>query len=143
MILLDTNVLSELAREQPHAAVAAWARQVVAARLCTTTITEAELLLGVALMPAGRRRDAVGKAVARVLRSVIGGRVLPFDRAAAQAYPEIAVRRRRAGRPVGTYDLQIAAIAAARAVEAVVTRNTDDFAGCGVPVVDPWEYQAG
>ena len=138
-MVLDTNVVSELARKQPHTGIANWARQVAAARLCTTTITEAELLLGVALMPAGRRRDAVATAVAWALRTVIGGRVLPFDRAAAQLYPEIAARRRRAGRPVGTLDLQIAAIGSARAVEAIVTRNTDDFAGCGVVLINPWE----
>lgn len=142
MILLDTNVISELAREKPHAAVAAWARQVTTVRLCTTSITEAELLFGVALMPVGRRRDAVSAAVAGVLRSVVGGRVLPFDRSAAQAYPDLAARRRWDGRPVGTFDLQIAAIAVTRAVEAIVTRNTADFTGCGVPLVDPWAHGA-
>lgn len=140
MILLDTSVISELARERPHPAVAAWARQVVTGRLCTTAITEAELLLGVALMPPGRRRDEVSRAVTGVLRAVIGGRVLPFDRIAAQACPDLAARRRRAGRPVGTFDLQIAAIAVARAVEAIVTRNVAGFVGCGVPLVDPWEH---
>lgn len=140
MILLDTNVISELARKEPHASVAAWARAAPAARFCTTTISEAELLLGVALLPVGRRRDEVAQTIARVMRSVISGRVLPFDRAAAQVYPVIAANRRRIGRPVGTFDLQIAAIGRSRGVEAIVTRNTDDFEECGTPITNPWNY---
>lgn len=138
MILLDTNVLSELARPDPHPDVAAWARRTPTGRLYTTSITEAELLYGVALLNPGRRRDDVTAAILRVLRSVIGGRVLPFDREAAKVYAEIAASRRRAGRSVATFDLQIAAIAQARRAEAVATRNVDDFEIAGMNVVNPW-----
>ncbi len=104
MIVLDTNVLSELAKSEPHAAVLAWvARQRRAELYTTTTISEAELAYGLALLSKGRRRDALTQAVARLLGEGLGGRVLAFDRGAAAAYGEIAAKRRAArcnrGRP--------------------------------------------
>jgi predicted nucleic acid-binding protein len=139
VIVLDTNVLSELARPHPAPAVQAWADALPLARLCTTAITEAELRFGVALLPPGRRRTELEQAVAAVFQSVVGGRVLPFDRGAAQAYAGLAAQRRRAGRPTGTADLQIAAITLARQLEAIATRNVGHFEGCGVKVINPWE----
>jgi toxin FitB len=138
LIVLDTNVLSELARAEPAIAVRAWADRMPLARLCTTAITEAELRFGVALLPAGWRRTELTAAIEAVFTRLIGGRVLPFDRAAAQVYAGIAAARRQAGRPAGTADLQIAAIALARRLEAVATRNVGHFGDCGVPVIDPW-----
>ncbi len=139
MILLDTNVLSELARAEPDAAVLRWAAMIPLGRLCTTAVTESELRFGLALMPPGRRHADLAAAVEDVFQRVVGGRVLPFDRAAAHAYAGFAAARRRAGRPVDTADLQIAAIARARNVERLVTRNMADFEGCGVPLLNPWE----
>ncbi len=138
MILLDTNVLSELARPEPNAEVLRWAATIPLGHLCTTAITESELRFGLALMSAGRRQADLAAAVEGVFQRIVGGRVLPFDRAAAQAYAGFAVIRRRAGRSVDTADLQIAAIARARGVERLVTRNIADFEGCGVPLLDPW-----
>ena len=138
MILLDTNVLSELARSAPDRAVLAWADAIPVERLCTTTITEAEVRFGIELLPSGRRRERLERALNAVFRDVIAGRVLPFDRAAALAYGRLAAQRRRIGRGIDVPDLQIAAIAVARGADAIVTRNQGDFEGCGVPLIDPW-----
>lgn len=138
MIVLDTNVLSELAKSDPDPTVLAWVAKQRRAELCTTTISEAELAYGLALLPKGRRRDALTQAVARLLGEGIGGRVLSFDRAAASAYGEIAARRRAAGKPVATADGQIAAIARARGANMVATRDTGGFEGCGIKFANPW-----
>lgn len=138
MILLDTDILSELARPAPDPAVLAWANAIPLTRLCTTAVTEAELRFGIELLPPGRRREDLGHAVEEVFRSVVGDRVLPFDRAAARVYAGLAARRRRTGRAVDTADLQIAAIGVARKMEAIATRNIQDFENCGIPVVNPW-----
>jgi len=139
VILLDTNVLSELAKPKPDAAVLRWAAKVPVDRLCTTAITEAELRFGLALMSPGKRHAGLAAAIESLFQRVVRGRVLPFDRSAAQAYAIFAAARRQAGRPVNIADLQIAAIARARNVESLVTRNTSDFEGCGVPLIDPWQ----
>ncbi|MBN8907879.1 MAG: type II toxin-antitoxin system VapC family toxin [Alphaproteobacteria bacterium] len=138
MILLDSNVLSELARAAPHPAVLAWADAIPVGQFCTTAITEAEMRFGLELLPSGQRRERLQRALDSVFRDVIAGRVLPFDRAAALAYGRLAAERRRAGRGIDIPDLQIAAIAVARGVDAIVTRNHRDFEACGVPLVDPW-----
>lgn len=138
MILLDTNVVSELARLKPNPAVLAWADAIPVARLCTTAVTEAEMRFGIELLPLGRRRQRLERALDAVFRDVIAGRVLPFDRAAALIFGRLAAQRRRIGRGVDIPDVQIAAIAVARGVEAIVTRNHRDFEGCGISLVDPW-----
>jgi predicted nucleic acid-binding protein len=137
VILLDTNVLSELARRNPDAAVLRWAATVPFGRLWTTAITESELRFGLALMPPGRRHADLAAAVESVFQRVVCGRVLPFDRSAARAYAGIAATRRQAGRSVNTADLQIAAIAQARGVENLVTRNIAGFEGCGIALLNP------
>jgi toxin FitB len=139
VIVCDTNVLSELTRPVPSPLVVAWARAQDPAAIFTTAISEAELLYGIAAMPDGRRRAGLARAVAAMFGTVLAGRVLPFDRAAAAAFGEWAAERRRTGRPVGMADLQIAAIARARSAAAIATRNINDFTGCGVPVTDPWQ----
>lgn len=138
MIVLDTNVLSELAKPDPGAAVLAWVAKQRRAELCTTAVNEAELAYGLALIAKGRRRNVLTQAVARLLGEGLGGRVLAFDRAAAAAYGEIAASRRAVGRPNATADGQIAAIARARGVRLVATHDTDGFQSCGVPIADPW-----
>jgi predicted nucleic acid-binding protein len=109
------------------------------ARLCTTAITESELRFGLAIMARCRRQAELAVAIEGVFQRVVSGRVLPFDRADACAYAEFGAARQRAVRRVGTADLQIAAIARARNVEAIATRNTPDFDGCGVPLINPWQ----
>ncbi len=139
MIVLDTNVLSELAKPDPDASVLAWVARQRRAELCTTAVNEAELAYGLALLPKGRRRDALTQAVARLLGEGLGGRVLVFDRVAATLYGDVASRRRSAGRPIATADGQIAAIARARGAKFVASRDSGGFEGCGVPLINPWE----
>lgn len=142
MIVLDTNVLSELIRAEPSPTVQAWARAQDPEAIFTTAICEAELRFGIAALPDGRRRQALGRAVETILGTVLGGRVLPFDRAAALLYGDLAAGSRRSGRPVGVADLQIAAIAQARNADAIATRNTQHFANCGLTIIDPWTSTA-
>ncbi len=136
MIVLDTNVLSELMRSQPHRSVVAWIDRQSRSRLYTTSISMAEMLRGIAMMPEGRRRDLT-TAVETMLREEFPQRILVFDAAAAARYAEVSTRRRRAGRPISTLDAQIAATALA-AGAAIATRNVRDFEGCGLPLIDPW-----
>jgi toxin FitB len=137
MIVLDTNVLSELVRPKPAPKVMAWVSAQPASSQYTTSITQAEMLHGVLLLPEGRRRAALHRAIRGIFAEDLGGRVLPFGSEAALVYAEIAASRRRLGRPISHFDAQIAAIARS-AGAALATRNVADFDGCGVAIVDPW-----
>jgi toxin FitB len=141
VILLVTNVLSELVRPEPHPAVLAWARSQRLSEMATTAVTEAELRYGLALLPVGHRREALAAAVETLFSRLLGGQVLPFDRAAAPHYADFVAARRVAGRPVATADAMIAAIARASGVTALATRNTADFESCGVALLDPWKIR--
>ncbi len=138
MIVLDTSVVSETLRLDPADAVKRWLEAQPATSLFTTAICEAEILYGVALMPAGRRRTALEHAVAAIFAEEFAGHVLAFDSAAARAFAEIAARRRRSGRPISGLDAQIAAIASSHGAT-VATRNVEDFTDCGIMVVSPWK----
>ncbi len=137
MIVLDTNVVSELLRPVPAPQVEAWLAAQDGAQVYFTAVGEAELRYGVAVLPAGRRRAALAAAVDAMLEEDFRDRILFFDRGAALAYAAIAADRRAAGRPISQFDCQIAAISRAHGA-AVATRNIDDFAGCGIAVIDPW-----
>ena len=137
MIVLDTNVVSELLRPAPAKLVEAWLSAQDGATVYFTAVGEAELRHGVAILPAGRRRTALAKAIEGILEEDFRDRILPFDRAAAGAYAAIAAKRRAAGRPISQFDCQIAAIARSHEA-AVATRNTGDYEGCGIEVIDPW-----
>lgn len=137
MFVLDTNVVSELLRPVPNPAVEAWVGSHPAGSLFFTAIGEAELRYGVAIMASGARRDRLAAVVDAVVGEDFADRVLPFDRWAARSYARIAALRRASGRPASQADCQIAAIADSRGAT-VVTRNTRDFDGTGVAVVDPW-----
>jgi toxin FitB len=141
MIVLDTNIVSELLRPAPASSVEAWLAVRDGATVYFTAVGEAELRLGVAILPAGRRRTALAQAIDEMLEEDFRHRILPFDRAAARAYAAIAADRRAAGRPISQFDCQIAAIARAHEA-ALATRNTSDYEGCGIEVIDPWR-QAG
>lgn len=138
MILLDTNVLSELMRLKPAGSVMRWMADQPALSLYTTSITQAEILHGIILLPAGRRRQAFEKAAEEMFKEEFGGRILPFGSDAAEHYARIAADRRRAGRPISHFDAQIAAIARCNGA-AVATRNAPDFDGCGIKIINPWE----
>lgn len=137
MILLDTNVLSELIRPDPDDGVLRWIDSLDAAALATTAITAAELLYGVARLRAGRRRDLLSEAIRGMIEDDLGGRVEPFGATAAAHYAALVSDRERAGRPISIADAQIAAIC--RALGATLaTRNTDDFEATGIELINPW-----
>ena len=141
MIILDANVVSELLRPTPSPAVEAWLAAQDGGTVFFTAIGEAELRLGVAILPAGRRRTSLAEAIDAMLQEDFRDRILPFDTTAAQAYAAIAATRRAAGRPISQFDCQIAAIAHIRQA-ALATRNTVDYEGCGIEVIDPWQHVA-
>lgn len=141
MIILDTNVVSELMRPRPLQAVVRWVSAQPAISLYTTTITEAEILHGVLLLPRGKRRDALATAAEEMFTEDFAGRILSFGSEAARAYARIAVARRRAGLPVSGFDTQIAAIAASTGAR-LATRNVRDFEESNLDVIDPWAHAA-
>ena len=136
-VLLDTNVVSELLCPSPDPAVEHWGAKRPAAELHFSAVGEAELRYGVAILPAGRRRDALAGAIEAILREDFEDRILPFDSNAARVYADIAALRRATGRRVPPADCQIAAIARSRGM-AVATRNARDFDDVGIEIVDPW-----
>lgn len=140
MFVLDTNVLSALMTTPPVSPVVSWIAGIPIELLCTAAVCQAEILAGLAVMPEGRRRHALEAAAHAVFHDGFGRRVLSFDAAAAGVYAEIFADRRRAGRPIGSLDLMIAATARSHGA-AVVTRDAVGFEGCGVDVVDPWSHR--
>lgn len=138
MIIVDTNVISELLRPAPAKQVETWLADQDGANLYFTTIGEAELRHGVAILPSGKRRTALTRAIEGILEEDFRDRILPFDRQAASAYAAIAAERRALGRPISQFDCQIAAIALAHGAS-VATRNTSDYESCGVDLLNPWD----
>ena len=137
MIVLDTNVLSELMKPRPNASVLDWVARQPAGELFTTTVTEAEIFYGIELLAQGKRRGALLAAAEAVFDEDMAGRVFSFESAAAREFSKIAAHRRVLGKPISHADAQIAAIARVRRAK-LATRNLQDFADCGVDVIDPW-----
>ncbi len=142
MIVLDTNVISELMRRHADPRVVAWVDRHPAGEVYLTAVTTAEMRYGVAHMPPGPRRTDLADRIRRVIEEDFAGRVLVFDDAAAIEYAEIVVARERRGVAVGIADAQIAAICRAHSA-GLATRNTKDFTYTGVDIVDPWRAAAG
>ena len=138
MVLLDTNVVSELMLDSPSPEVLAWVDDLPTHELFVTAVTEAEVRTGIAFLPEGARRQGLADAAERTLGGLFAGRILPFDSSAACIYADIAATRRATGRPISQSDCQIAAIARSCGM-AVATRNVRDFSGTGVEVIDPWQ----
>ncbi|MEH2301845.1 MAG: type II toxin-antitoxin system VapC family toxin [Nostoc sp.] len=138
MIILDTNVLSELMKSKKSEIVRSWATQQPLMNLFTTTITQAEILYGIALLPAGKRREELSQAAHLMFSEDFVGRVLPFDQAAAVTFAKIASQRRHNGTPISQADAQIAAIGYIHTAT-IATRNFSDFEGCGISIINPWE----
>ncbi len=138
MIVLDTNIISELLLPVPQPAVVDWLADQSPAAIFTTTVTEAEILYGLRLLPDGRRRRELEAAILPIFTQDLAGRVLPFDREAADVYGSIATERRKAGRPISQFDAQIASITISRGA-ALATRNVADFEGVGLVIINPWQ----
>lgn len=136
-LLLDTNVLSELLRASPDAGVIAWFAAQHADALFVSAVTQAEMLFGAALLPGGRRRAQLEQQLQAMFDEDFARRVLPFDSDAARVYAGVVSGRRQAGRPISQFDAQIAAIALAQRAS-LITRNVDDFEGCGLTLVNPF-----
>ena len=137
MIILDTNVLSELMKAAPAASVSEWVATQPASRLFITAITQAEILYGIGLLPKGQRRDSIATAAQAMFNEDFSDRILAFNSDAATAYAGIAVVRRNKGRPISQFDAQIAAIARSTGAT-LATRNIGDFEGCEIELINPW-----
>jgi toxin FitB len=138
VIVLDTNVISELARRSPDLGVLSWLDSLEVADVATTAVTAAELRYGVVRLPDGQRKRELAAVIGGILAEDFRGRVLPFDERASVPYADIVTGRERAGRPIGVADAQIAAIC--RDLGAILaTGNTPDFEETGVELVDPWK----
>ena len=140
MIVIDTNVISEVMRAQPAPEVLAWFGAQEARMLYLGAVGEAELRRGAAILPPGQRRDLLVTQIDAMINEDFSGRVLPFDSAAARAFAAIDSDRRGAGQPITFADCQIAATARAHGAT-LATRNVADFEGCGVEVINPWTDQ--
>ena len=137
MVILDTNVVSELMMSSPNPGVLEWLETRQPAELFISAISEAELRFGAEVLPSGRRRESLLADIDRMLTTNFPGRVLPLDQDAARAYASIAAARRKIGQPIGHADCQIAAIAFSTGA-AVATRDVGGFRDCGIEVIDPW-----
>lgn len=137
MIILDTNVISEVFKPQPDPGVVAWLQGQAEDNVFTTAITRGELLFGANILPPGRQRETLLAGLLRIFVVRFPGRVLPYDSDAADAHAVIAALRRGQGRPISQSDAMIAGIARACGAT-LATRNVRDFEGCGITLVDPW-----
>jgi predicted nucleic acid-binding protein len=137
MIVLDTNVLSEILRPNPEPRVTEWLSDQPRSSVFTTTITRGEILYGIRVLPAGKRRDGLWDAAMKIFDIDLAGQVLSFDSLAADEFAEISSTRRAAGRPIAQFDAQIAGITRSRGAQ-LATRNVRDFDVCGFDVINPW-----
>jgi len=136
VIILDTNVISELMRTTPDPVVVAWARAQTPELVYTSALTVAEVGYGIARLPPGRRRQVLAAAAEQVF-TTFAERVLAFDAAAAAAYGDVVTTRERAGTPISALDAQIAPVTRAHSAT-LATRNTSDFIGLDLDLVNPW-----
>jgi predicted nucleic acid-binding protein len=138
VIILDTNIISELARLVPDPAMLAWLDSLEISEVATTAITAAELRYGVARLPEGHRKRELTVMIRGILTEDFYGRVLPFDERASVRYADIVTGRMRIGRPIGVANAQIAAICRDSGAT-LATRNTPDFEETGIKLIDPWK----
>lgn len=138
MIVLDTNVISDAMLPTPDARVRHWLSRQPSQQMFTTTVSLAEILYGLEILPLGKRRAGLSATAETMFATLFAQRILVFDPLAAREFPAIAAGRRLRGRPISVLDAQIAAIAKANSAT-LATRNTSDFEGCGVRLVNPWE----
>ena len=141
MIVLDTNVVSELIRPVPSAQVLRWVSAHPALLLYTTSVTQAEMLYGMEILPKGKKKKALEAALLGMFEEDFRNRVLAFDSNCALHFSDIAASRQSLGRPISQFDAQIAAIARYRKAT-LATRNTDDFTDCGIKLVNPFSSKS-
>ncbi len=137
MILIDTNVVSELMRPLSNSKVLDWFDRQDSDALFLSTITEGELWAGFHHLPPGKRRVAIGDDINGIIESDFDGRLIDFGSAAAKRYGLISGLRKQLGRPISTADAQIAAVALVSGMQ-LATRNVADFEHCGLDLIDPW-----
>jgi predicted nucleic acid-binding protein len=140
MVILDTNVVTELMKPAAEPAVIAWMNRQEASGLFLTTVSIGEILYGIRILPQGKRRLQLEQGFEAILSDAFTGRVLAFDEGAARHYGDVMGRRRELGRPLGVPDGQIASIARSNRY-AVATRNVRDFVECGVEIINPFEVR--
>ncbi len=138
MIILDTNIISEIMRPAAEERVMAWLRKQPLNLLATTAVTVAEIRYGLGRLPEGQRRRNLEERFRSFLTRGFYDRIMAFDAAAAEAYSLIVVERERAGRPIDAFDAMIAAIARMNGAS-VATRDVSGFEGCGVDIINPWD----
>jgi toxin FitB len=138
MIVLDTNVVSEVLRAAPDPSVLNWLSSQPRASLFTTTVTRGEILYGIRLLADGKRRRGMWDAARKIFDADFADQVLNFDADAADLFADIAASRRTAGKPISQFDAMIVAMARSRGAS-LATRNIKDFDDCGVDVIDPWK----
>lgn len=138
MTILDTNVVSELMRQEANNAVLDWMDAQSAEELLLTAITAAEILHGIARLPDGKRKAGLREAADATLKTDFAGRILSFDEEAAEHYGQLVSVRERIGRPINMADALIAAICLSYGAS-LATRNVGDFEGLGLELVNPWE----
>ncbi len=140
MILVDTNVISEIMKVAPSETVVNWFNSQKSSSLYVSTVTIGEIEYGLRILPAGKRRLQLNERFERFVSLAFAQRVLAYDEAAARAYGEVMAHRKELGRPISVPDGQIAAIARSN-VYTVATRNISDFEDCGVELIDPFETE--
>ena len=138
MLILDTNVISEVLRSEPNETVVAWFESQPRHQLFTTAVTQAEILYGITLMPKGARRQKLLGIAQLIFEEDLENRVLPFAGDAAGHFAEIGASRKSSGKLISQFDAMIAAIARLHGGK-LATRNTSDFEHCGIELVNPWE----
>jgi len=138
VIVLDTNVISELFKPAPDANVLSWVENLPSGALYTTAVTRGELFYGLLRMPNGKRKEVLRQKLVRLFDRLLAGHVIAYDGAAADAYAELATRRRQLGRPIAAADAMIAGIVRSRGAR-LATRNVRDFEDCGIALIDPWQ----
>lgn len=140
-IILDTNVLSELMKSQGSQLVKSWVAAQPRESLFITTVTQAEILYGIKIMPKGKRSERLQILAELMFVEDFAGQILTFDQPAAVHFAEIAAYRKTIGKPISQFDAQIAAICLQH--KAILsTRNVDDFMDCGLNIINPWDVSS-
>lgn len=137
MLILDTNVISEILRSEPNNSVVAWFESQPRDQLFTTAITQGEILCGIALLPDGNHREKLSRIAQLIFDEDLEGHILAFGTDASTHYADLVAGRKVAGQPISQFDAMILSIARLHGAS-IATRNTPDFEGCGVELINPW-----